>query len=530
MKRLLLFVAIALSMNLFAQVPTFVPTSGLEVYYSFSGNANEEISALNGVVNGATLSPDVNATPNSAYSFNGTSDYIAIPHEFLGGNDNITSCSYRVRFKVNAIDPVNQQGIWNKDGSWRENRIRIYPDSSINVSWYHPSTGTTHWFGTNPGTITPNIWYDIVFINSGPTPKTYVNGVEVGTITSSGFNPTVSFSHSGQACVGGGIECNRFGLVRWGGAPTRFLNGSIDEFGIWNRALNSCEINSMFNEANQVSSSVDIVSDCSSHLWIDGNTYTVSNNTATHTLTNAAGCDSVITLDLTINYPNTGTDIQTVCDSYTWIDGNTYTSDNNSVQWTLPNAAGCDSLVTLDLTITNSTSGTDVQTACDTYTWIDGNTYTASNNTATYTTMNAAGCDSVVTLDLTINNFSSSTDIIIACDSYTWVDGNTYTASNNSATYTTTNVAGCDSVVTLDLTINYSNTGTDVITACDSYTWVDGNTYTASNNTATYTTTNAAGCDSVVALDLTINPNPDNSVTQNGAKLTANQEGGTYEW
>ena len=144
--------------------------------------------------------------------------------------------------------------------------------------------------------------------------------------------------------------------------------------------------------------------------------------------------------------------------------------------------------------------------------------------------MNAAGCDSVVTLDLTINNFSSSTDIIIACDSYTWVDGNTYTASNNSATYTTTNVAGCDSVVTLDLTINYSNTGTDVITACDSYTWVDGNTYTASNNTATYTTTNAAGCDSVVALDLTINPNPDNSVTQNGAKLTANQEGGTYEW
>ena len=50
------------------------------------------------------------------------------------------------------------------------------------------------------------------------------------------------------------------------------------------------------------------------------------------------------------------------------------------------------------------TSGVDIRSACDSYTWIDGNTYTASNNTATYTLTNAAGCDSIVTLDLTINS------------------------------------------------------------------------------------------------------------------------------
>ena len=38
----------------------------------------------------------------------------------------------------------------------------------------------------------------------------------------------------------------------------------------------------------------------------------------------------------------------------------------------------------------------DYQTACDTYQWIDGNTYTASNSTATHTLTNAAGCDSVL--------------------------------------------------------------------------------------------------------------------------------------
>ena len=117
-----------------------------------------------------------------------------------------------------------------------------------------------------------------------------------------------------------------------------------------------------------------------------------------------------------------------------------------------------------------------------------------------------------------------------ACDSYTWVDGNTYTTSNNSATYTTSNAAGCDSTVTLDLTITNSTSSTDTQSACDSYTWVDGNTYTTSNNSATYTTNNAAGCDSTVTLDLTINPTPDNSITQNGGSLTATQTGATYQW
>ena len=95
-------------------------------------------------------------------------------------------------------------------------------------------------------------------------------------------------------------------------------------------------------------------------------------------------------------------------------------------------------------------------------------------------------------------------DSIVSCDSLTWIDGTTYTSSNNTATHTLTSATGCDSVVTLDLIINSSVNGTDAMTACDSLTWIDGNTYTSSNNTATHTLTNAAGCDSVVTLDLTI--------------------------
>ena len=77
--------------------------------------------------------------------------------------------------------------------------------------------------------------------------------------------------------------------------------------------------------------------------------------------------------------------------------------------------------------------------------------------------------------------------------------------------------------------INCNNTGTDIQTACETFNWIDGNTYTESNNTATYTLTNAAGCDSVVTLNLTI-INTDNTISQDEATLTANATGLTYQW
>ena len=256
---------------------------------------------------------------------------------------------------------------------------------------------------------------------------------------------------------------------------------------------------------------------CGTFTWIDGNIYTTSNNTATYTIVGGAanGCDSLVTLDLTISNTVNGTDQQAACESYTWIDGNTYTTSNNTATYTIVGGAanGCDSLVTLDLTISNTVNGSDTQVSCGPFTWIDGNTYTTSNNTATFTIVGGAanGCDSLVTLDLTISNAVNGTDQQAACESYTWIDGNTYSTSNNTATYTIVGGAanGCDSLVTLDLTISNTVNGTDQQAACESYTWIDGNTYTTSNNTATYTIIGGSvnGCDSIVTLDLTIYSN-----------------------
>jgi len=128
---------------------------------------------------------------------------------------------------------------------------------------------------------------------------------------------------------------------------------------------------------------------------------------------------------------------------------------------------------------------------------------------------------------------ATGTDTRTECESYTWIDGTTYTESNNTATFIINGGAanGCDSIVTLNLTILHPATGTDTRTECESYTWIDGNTYTESDNTATFTIVGGAanGCDSIVTLDLTI-VSVNTGTTTTGSTITSDASGATYQW
>jgi gliding motility-associated-like protein len=324
--------------------------------------------------------------------------------------------------------------------------------------------------------------------------------------------------------------CNTF---TWIDGITYNASTNAPTFTIVGGSVSGCDSIVTLNlTINNVVNATDVQTECNSFTWIDGITYNASTNTPTFTIVggSVSGCDSIVTLDLTINNFVTGTDVQTACNTYTWIDGITYNASTNTPTFTIAggSVSGCDSIVTLDLTINNFVTGTDVQTACNTYTWIDGITYNASTNTPTFTIVggSVSGCDSIVTLDLTINNFVAGTDVQTACNTYTWIDGITYNASTNTPTFTIAggSVSGCDSIVTLDLTINNFVTGTDVQTACNTYTWIDGITYNASTNTPTFTIVGggSTGCDSIVTLDLTIN----NFVAGTDVQTACN----TYTW
>ncbi|MBO7586934.1 MAG: fibrobacter succinogenes major paralogous domain-containing protein, partial [Bacteroidales bacterium] len=233
---------------------------------------------------------------------------------------------------------------------------------------------------------------------------------------------------------------------------------------------------------------------CDSYTW-NGQTYYQSGDYTQHFQT-VHGCDSTVTLHLTIHNAATHQFSITACDSYTW-NGQTYSQSGDYTQH-FQTVHGCDSIVVLHLTIYQSKETAWYETACDSYTWND-QTYTQSGTYVQhFQTVN--GCDSTVTLHLTINNFTATEFAATTCDSYSW-NGQTYYQSGDFVQYFQT-VNGCDSTVTLHLTIHNAITYQFSETACDSYTWNGQTYYQSGDYVQNFQTVN--GCDSTVTVHLTI--------------------------
>ncbi|MCK9562655.1 MAG: PKD domain-containing protein [Bacteroidales bacterium] len=121
-------------------------------------------------------------------------------------------------------------------------------------------------------------------------------------------------------------------------------------------------------------------------------------------------------------------------------------------------------------------------------------------------------------------------EVEICADKLPYVFGNQeiYESGYYEEIFQSTN--GCDSLVMLNFKINELSYRKDVVTACDSYTWIDGITYTESNNSAEFVLTNVAGCDSIVTLDLTINKSPHIEVVVDRNILTVAESDAIYQW
>ena len=122
--------------------------------------------------------------------------------------------------------------------------------------------------------------------------------------------------------------------------------------------------------------------------------------------TDALGCSNTVSVYLDLIQPTASTISPTACNSFTAPDGVIYTASGNYTV-VIPNSAGCDSTISINLLIYNPNSGTDTRTVCDSLVWIDGITYYSDNNSATFTLQNAFGCDSLLTLNLTINKLQT---------------------------------------------------------------------------------------------------------------------------
>lgn len=243
---------------------------------------------------------------------------------------------------------------------------------------------------------------------------------------------------------------------------------------------------------------------CGSYTGPSG---TVFNSTGNFldTIPNAAACDSIIAIDLTINPIYDITAVDSACVGTTYVFGTQSLITGGSYSETFQSVNSCDSVVNLTLSFITEYIVDATATICDNESYILGTQTLTTAGPHSETFASAGGCDSTVNLVLTVIPTSFATIDPVVCDSYTSPSGSVWTSSN---TYMDTipNSLGCDSIITINLTINTSTSSSMSEVACDSYT-LNGTTYT-STGVFTQVIANAAGCDSTITLTLDITPTP----------------------
>jgi gliding motility-associated-like protein len=260
---------------------------------------------------------------------------------------------------------------------------------------------------------------------------------------------------------------------------------------------------------------LDVPTTSLTQLICDGESFQVGNSSFTatgiytETLTAANGCDSIVMLDLTVA-PIQVTDIVTsICEGSTYSVGASAYTATGSYQDILTSSVGCDSIVNLELTVTDFYQTYLDESICDGESYIVGSsTYTTSGN---FQDMFIAqdGCDSIVNLALTVFDIPVTNLSANICDGESYSVGNsTYTVSGNFQDILTAET-GCDSIVNLALTVDPVFETNLIEAICDGESFsVGASVYSVSGSYQDLLTA-ANGCDSLVNLDLTVNEIPE---------------------
>ena len=211
-----------------AQVPNYVPASGLVGWWPFNGNANDESgNGNNGLVNGATLTNDRFGSNNSAYNFTSDAENINCgnsPSLGLTTNSSLTISYWTISSNNN----------WPFISKYQNN---VASNSNFAVGNASPNFVITGNGQNNfyMSTTIPITWVHLCFVYNGniDSVSVYLNGNFIQT-----NNIFLANNISTSALLFG----PRFGQ----NTPYQIPNGNLDDIGIWNRAITQQEITALY--------------------------------------------------------------------------------------------------------------------------------------------------------------------------------------------------------------------------------------------------------------------------------------------
>ena len=236
-------------------------------------------------------------------------------------------------------------------------------------------------------------------------------------------------------------------------------------------------------------------------------------------------------IDPCYGYGRLGSDSIVACNSHTWINGATYTSNNTSATKTLSTARGCDSVVTLNLTINQAYFTQASATICD-----NENYTTAGNQTVSVAGVYLDTLSSVLTCDSVIETTINANPSYFTQVSATICDNENYTTAGNQTVSvagvyldTFSSVLACDSVIETTLNVLITTHDSLIIDACIGTFSLSGKYF---NATGIYSDTisNHLGCDSIIQYDLTISSVNDSVSYYDGDKLISHDSASYYQW
>ena len=218
------------------------------------------------------------------------------------------------------------------------------------------------------------------------------------------------------------------------------------------------------------------------------------------------GCDSIITLTLSVNPVANTTLSAAICEGATYTENGFNVSEAGTYTQNLQTVNGCDSIVTLTLTVNPVASTTFTAAICEGTTYTENGFNASEPGTYTQNLQTINGCDSVVTLTLSVNPVESTNLTVAICEGSVYTENGFNASEAGTYTQNLQTIDGCDSIVTLTLSVNPVESTTLSAAICEGTSYTENGFNVSEAGTYTQNLQTINGCDSIVTLNLTINP------------------------
>src|SRR3989338_8208125 len=245
---------------------------GLVGQWKFDGNAKDSTpSSNNGPVTGATLTTDRKGTANKAYSFNGTSDFVNVPHN---ANLNLTT-AVTISAWIN-IDPAvkaDYQTILTKQDGVADPEIYMFRLQQSNGYLLGRIQNAAYAVNDITGSADlTGAWHHVIFTYDANFLNLYVDGVSAATPVAKTITPGTNTS---ALTIGKTLTLGRF------------AKGTIEDVSIYNRALSQVEITALYQSYDPGIQVSDLQKGLVGQWKMDGNAKDSTPNSNHGTVTGA---------------------------------------------------------------------------------------------------------------------------------------------------------------------------------------------------------------------------------------------------